>query len=308
MKRFLIVVLLCLVGAFQGCGSSAKPLHTAVMAGDIEKVKEILKKDPGSVNDHIFSGPDRQADSPLSLAILTGNEAMAKVLIDAGAPTGAIYDDDGETHLCLAVKSGQNGIVQMLVASGALINPKGCSPLMEAYADPGIVWLLIQKGADVNYRKEIGRGNTKDTIIQTPLKTAIEQNGSVGVIKLLLDAGAKVDIQGPNDDTALHLAVYRYWKDFQLILKLLIDHGADVKAKGYEGKTALHLAARGIPMFDPVKNANYFKPVDVAVIKELIERGADVNARDNFRKRPVDYARENNHTEVVNYLESRDQK
>ena len=39
-------------------------------------------------------------------------------------------------------------------------------------------------------------------------------------------------------------------------------------------------------------------------VKFLVERGANINAKNNYRKTPLDIAKEEGHTEIINVLSS----
>ncbi|MEM8486430.1 MAG: ankyrin repeat domain-containing protein [Bacteroidota bacterium] len=83
-----------------------------------------------------------------------------------------------------------------------------------------IKWILRQ-GLDLNFRDASG---------ETPLHTALELDAEdrYGVIELLIEAGADVNLKGGNDWTPAHHAAAR--NDVKA-LTLLVDHGADLSIK-----------------------------------------------------------------------------
>jgi len=119
--------------------------------------------------------------------------------------------------------------------------------------------LSTGKGADINARDAHGN---------TPLLHAVSLN-KVEALKLLLNTvGIDVNIQCVSDGggTALHVAVRRNFKE---CYNLLLDaEGVNVNVQDQEGETPLHIAvARRYP--------------DVAFIKALLTKGADVNITAN---------------------------
>lgn len=85
----------------------------------------------------------------------------------------------------------------------------------------------------------------------------------VELAKIVIDAGANIDEQDRNDNTALHYCVY--CKNYEL-MKYLVDNGANVNIQDSNGNTPLMLAVtRGY------KNFSDF----------LIDNGADKNTK-NF--------------------------
>jgi ankyrin repeat protein len=77
------------------------------------------------------------------------------------------------------------------------------------------------------------------------------------------------------------------WYGYTDICHLLLSKGATVDALGDEKLTPLHLAARAGHM---------------DTTRLLVYSGANVNATDNFGNRPVDWARQNGYTGVVEFL------
>lgn len=136
---------------------------------------------------------------------------------------------------------------------------------LSARADPAVVKLLIQAGAEVNLPDAIGK---------TPLMYAVMRYDDVSVVNSLLDAGADVNATDDGGETSLHLAVDQT-KDTSVIAALL-DAGADVNAKGRFGWAPLHLAV--------------LLSEDASVIAALLDAGADVNAIDERGETPLHLA------------------
>ena len=95
-----------------------------------------------------------------------------------------------------------------------------------------IVKLLIDKGADINAKDDIG---------QTVLIDAA-WGGSLDVVKFLIDKGLDVNAGNQGGMTVL-MGAAQGGKNLDVV-KLLIDKGADTKARNHIGGTVLMCAAR----------------------------------------------------------------
>jgi ankyrin repeat protein len=132
---------------------------------------------------------------------------------------------------------------------------------------------LIHDGADVN---------TRDRYEETPLMYAAYV-GSLDGMKLLLKEGASVDLQSQSGATALIWAATDLAK-----VRLLIEQGANVNIATKRGRTALLVAA----MSDP----------SAAIVKLLMENGADLKAVDFLRTTPLRAATLGNDTDTIRML------
>ena len=156
------------------------------------------------------------------------------------------FSDRGMTPLMLASFKGARNAAAALVSCGADVNATsnaGYTPLYFAAVANAldVAKLLIDFGADVNATDDIG-----NTLLFRPAN-----DDSLDMVKLLIDQGADMNAKNSYGRTPLNSALIG-----SRVRKLLIDRGAG-------GATPLHRAAIG-SRFD--------------VAKQLIERGADVNA------------------------------
>lgn len=137
------------------------------------------------------------------------------------------------------------------------------------------------------------------------------------MVKLLVNAGAKITARNADGMRPLHLAVQEERKS---IVKLLIELGADVTAIDRTGGTALHFAAsfytsgvckrlldagvdpnaKDLAGMTPLHWASYtgFEPV----ARLLVRRGAKLDERDNEGRLPWHWAGIGVNKEVFNYL------
>lgn len=96
--------------------------------------------------------PDQQTISDKNLL------PTVRTLLDHGADVN-VRDGGGLTPLWLALKIGNEAVVQLILDHGADVNmasgPSGFTPLMEAVAtgQPSIVKILLEKGANVHTEK-----------------------------------------------------------------------------------------------------------------------------------------------------------
>ena len=151
-----------------------------------------------------------RGNSLLHQAAYYGRTDLAKVMIDIGV------DLDMQ----------QQGV-------GSTTSGKGWTPLMLASAEGhnDVVFDLIQAGADVNAKNELGR---------TALMFA-SIYGYYSIAKELLARGADPNIL-PNDNTGWTALIAAVNKGNVEIVKLLVEYGSHVNIKDREGKTALKQA------------------------------------------------------------------
>lgn len=141
-RKLLAVMLVTLVwGALAFCDE----IHDAAAAGDLEKVKALLKANP----DLVFS-KNIPGETPLHLAALFDHKDVAALLLTNKAEVNTKCNR-GSTPLHYAAKNGYKDVVQLLLVNQATVNVKDnndMTPLDWAekndYAD--VVELLRQHG------------------------------------------------------------------------------------------------------------------------------------------------------------------
>lgn len=108
--------------------------------------------------------------------------------------------------------------------------------------------------------------------------------GHVGCVQLLIEAGAKCNVQEKDGLSPLHLAVYH---GHVKCVKVLIEHGADVNSTSRFGSTPLHQAA-------------YFGHFDCAAV--LLAAGALANVEEAWGQTPLFLAAQRAHSDVLKLL------
>ncbi|MEZ5608783.1 MAG: ankyrin repeat domain-containing protein [Burkholderiaceae bacterium] len=164
-------------------------------------------------------------------AILQDNDrSMRRILEDGFDPN--TKTEKGVPGLYLALEEDSLKVARLLVASrrtkGEQRNAKDESVLMMAAykGDLDIARALIDKDADVNKPG------------WTPLHYAATK-GHLKMMDLLLEHYAFIDAQAPNGNTPLMMAAFYSTPE---AVKLLIEAGADVNMRNSASKTALDLA------------------------------------------------------------------
>lgn len=155
-------------------------LPSAAAVGDLERVKGLLAKDPGSVD--AVSG---DGNTGLGLASYLGHRDVVSFLLSKGAYVNYTDPNTGFTALTGAISSGHADIVEILLKHGADPNHRyegGNTPLTEAafLGDARILRALLAHGADMTVRTEKG---------QTALAIA-EEKGHKQASELLRRHGA----------------------------------------------------------------------------------------------------------------------
>ncbi len=256
----------------------ATALHWAAHKNDVALAKRLVTAGakPNSVNDF--------GVSPLFLAAVNGSADMLDVLLTAGGDANAARPT-GETVLMTAVRSGNTAAVARLLKAGAKPNAvqasRGQSALMWAVADGyvDVARTLIEGGADLTLRSTAGN---------TPLMFAARQ-GSVDMARLLLGKGDDKEATAKDGSTPLLIATV---KAHTALASYLLEQGVrpdgDLKAAGYSPLMWAVGTFEAIPMtykgIDADGEWNTYagipdRAAKLALIKQLIAKGADVNAQ-----------------------------
>ncbi len=271
--------------------------------------------------------------TPLQFAAQQGDIDSAQILVKAGADINAAQGENGNA-LIIAIASGHEDMARLLIEQGADVNTKdawGITPLhyalhkgvlilnnfkpsdtekygWERHNMPGLVKLLLDKGADPNAKIEysfayhnnlfLARSGEEpaqvDPVGATPLLLAAA-SGDVESMRILVESGhADKNVQTIGGATLFMLAAgvgtergARNQKEALEAAKLALAMGADVNAllteiaadgpgKGKaDGRTAMHAAV-------------YLGWTDM--IKFLSENGANINAKDRYGMTPIKLA------------------
>jgi ankyrin repeat protein len=211
----LVAVSLC-IGSLVAQSSDAR-LDRAlerIERNDLNGLRRLLTEDPSLVR-LTGAGMAPQWHWTLLHKATAGQASLdlVRALIDAGADTNA-RDNEGNTPLHFAVKRinrekfatrDYEGIVRLLLEKKAdvhMVNVGGATPLHTAAAfraDPTVIEMLIQAGADVNLKASASYGGW------TPLHGAAARN-SGGIVAILLKHGADPTAKDAKGLTALQVA------------------------------------------------------------------------------------------------------
>ena len=203
-------------------------LLQAARAGDIERVKTLLKADP-----RLLVARDPMGNTALIIAVNSGHQALAELLFDAGVEPGL--------HEAAAI--GDSGRVRAAVDQHPeqldTYSPEGFTPLALAahFGHLEVMRLLIDRGADMNRV-------ASHRLAVTPLHAALFGR-QVDAALLLIERGANVALARGGSGwkragwTPLH---YAAGLGFSTLVQPLLDRGADPSCPDEDGKTPLDVA------------------------------------------------------------------
>ncbi|HTA71516.1 MAG TPA: ankyrin repeat domain-containing protein [Bryobacteraceae bacterium] len=275
----------------------AMRIMEALRSGARQTLARLLREDTGAVNLKGTGGA-----TPLMYAVLYGDAAVVRQLIDSGANANA-SNDVGATALMWAVDDPDK--VLLLLEHGADANATSAenqTPLTIALASKApaaVVNLLLDHGANADVKSYRGRNpfvaaGGDEALLRTLLQHGVDIARLSAGLSRALDAGCEACIQlliKSASKPALNSGLFQAagGRDART-LKILLDRGADANfADSGLGLTTLMYAA--ISEGAPLENS-----------KTLIERDAEVNAKTADGTTALDFALRQGDQEVVKLL------
>ena len=205
------------------------PLHYAAKKDFIDGIQLLVE------NGAFIDLPDHHEYSPYLWAVISGQYRATEMLLSLGVDVNSA-STQRKSALNWAASMGRSEIAGLLVANGAdlmlMTRSTQSVPLEEAAAsgDLATVQLLLQSGADVNYRDHDG---------WSAIHRAAEE-GHYDVVSLLLKHGANVNGISSYGTSPLHCAANGGHNE---IVNELLRYGANPLIVTAHGWTALHHAA-----------------------------------------------------------------
>jgi ankyrin repeat protein len=249
------------------------PLLFAAREGDVDSAKHLLAAG-ANVNDTAADGA-----SALALAAMSGQSAVASLLIEQGAELNAA--GAGYTALHAAVMRADLSLAKTLVASGADLNARltkatqarrghndfafdkatiGATPFLLAAREGEAEFMraFAAAGADLSLGLPDGttplmvaalgeqrarRGGTFTIVPGAEINREPERR-ALDAVKVVLELGANVNAKNNLGDTAVHVGAL---KRFNTVIEYLAENGATLTAKNHEGQTPLAVALEPPP-------------------------------------------------------------
>lgn len=184
------------------------PLHYACMHGRFDLAKDLLRKDPSTINDK-----DQDNFTPLIHAVIHHELSCVEQLLMYGARIDPESEAD-HVPLNLACQYGSTEIAQLLLAKNAKILPdaEGLYPqhlVARSGANPQALMMLESHGANLDQRDKLYQW--------TPLFHAAAE-GRVECLEMLLDGEVDAEILDEKGFSAMY---YATWEGHLECMKLL---------------------------------------------------------------------------------------
>lgn len=250
-------------------------LFSAVEKGDIDLVENMIDD-----TDMPYYQHDSQGETLLTLAIKMGHYDMVKWLCQDAVIN--LKNEAGETPLTLAIKQQNMGIIDLVLqrAKADLPNNFDETPIMLAIAysyEPAFIKTLADLGANPN---RLSNGIT-------PLSRAVEKE-NIATTAMLIRVGADPSIPNADGEIPLYQAVQL---NHSVMAGVLLHRSpkpdADANWQTPIGETLTNMA---------------LAQENTALLRVLVEKGANVNSIDYMENTPLHIAAERGMEDAVTLL------
>jgi ankyrin repeat protein len=313
MKPAGIVLFLAVV--LTGSGTADDDLFRAVRTGDAQDVKALMQSGAdANVRDDLGA-------TPLMYAAALPEQDSVRALLDGGADVNAVTAA-GSTALMWA--TNQPSTVRLLLDRGADVNAKtssGGTALLTATrrANAESMKILLARGANpkagaadgsdllkaayVNFNAVFNGSRTEPEVVRTlesagvSLRSADQLGtgvlsgglGDTAIANRLIDAGANPNEVLPSAAQSVPVLQFGITAGDMGFVRTLLERGANPNGKSSREVTAL-MTAVNAPRPDP------------AMVRLLMDKGADVNAHDVQGRTVLDWAMMQGDTDIARLL------
>ncbi len=317
--------------------SGSTPLHEAIRYGQLEiaqmlldaganinakdnlgktPIMLIIPRDKLSETYHLLiryradlNQADTYGDTVLHTAtMLKANSSIIKSLVEGGADINA-RNKEGVTPLAIAIQAQDINTIKLLTENGASIHTQdthGKSPLSMAFEMSNEV-----------FEATLNENNcqTQDSEGNTPLHIALINNAPMSKIQHIIGLTSDVNIRNRDGDSPLYLAAS---KNMEQIGKLLLEKGADIFSTNKDNNSPLRLALKeGGKLQDWLITSKTIVSTDGSgntvlhyaadweydkAIKTLLEKGADINAKNANGETCLFNAAKSNNPQIIQLL------
>jgi len=202
--------------------SSSEALVDAAKAGDLLKVRELIRSSPRLADTRLANG-----ESPIMAALYRGHRDVVRELVES----------IGTVDVFAAAALGRLDDLRQALRRPGAVNDfayDGWTPLHLAafFGALDAAQLLIDSGADL-------QAVSRNSLHNTPLHAATA-GGHTDIALLLIERGADVTVRDAGQHTSLHIAAESGLTD---VVKALLARGADPLAVDADDQTPLSRAA-----------------------------------------------------------------
>lgn len=286
--------------------SEVTPLRLAVLNRNADIIKLLIDAG-GNVNEQ-----DEHGESLLAYATYKADITITDLLRSHGAKQGAKEKVDNFPRIAQAIQSNNLAVVKQSIINGEKAEP---NMLYEPIWAENVEMIKLLAKATNNINERLRQSG------ETLLHLAVYKK-NLEIIKLLVENGANVNMPGYRQQTPLFYALINHPDDNNPIADFLVTHGANVKgtdptlrdkflleaAKSHRLTAVKYLLQAGTNPNGVGKEYSGKTPLqlailaeDVAIVRELIKAGANVNEALSDDP-PIVLAIKKNNTTIVKIL------